>query len=266
MVIDKAIRWSCLYRFFTLGVHTDPIDETLSCNFPTHLLPCAFPKGLSVTWRFGTFKGIPLHWDPLLVVFGLVWMWRHLQASGGSVFTLGWPVFLWVSVLVHELAHAQVALALRQSVTSISVHLLGGQVELEQDPATPHLEFWIAVAGPLSNLLLCLLLWGTWMVYPEVQAGLQPAFQLNLGLAVFNLLPGLPLDGGHVLRAALWTYTRDETRATRVAAQAGQVLAALVMLYGVTAGFRGNLLLMVVLVWTGGSMFRSARSQQEPLG
>lgn len=143
------------------------------------------------------------------------------------------------SVLVHEVSHAVVARRLGIGVVSVSLFLFGGYSELEGEPARPRDELLVAGAGPVASLLLAATLAGLAVAMPESVTGAGEVLGLlavvNLAVAVFNLLPGLPLDGGRVLRSALWRLTGDTDRATRIASRAGVGIGVIVAMSGVVA-------------------------------
>nr|WP_055501029.1 site-2 protease family protein [Nonomuraea pusilla] len=142
-------------------------------------------------------------------------------------------VLLYVSVLLHELAHSVLAKSFGLPVRRITLYLLGGVSEIEKEPPTPGKEFMVAAAGPVLSLGLAGLgLAGD--VYFVNGGGIAEVlvWQLwvsNLIVGVFNLLPGLPLDGGRMLRAGVWRLTRDPGSGTVVAAWGGRVLAVLLV-------------------------------------
>src|SRR5437870_2464722 len=131
------------------------------------------------------------------------------------------------SILAHELAHATVARANGVQVDAITLWLLGGVAELRGEPRSPRAEFAIAVVGPLMSGLVGLLFgaldFGLAAVgAPRVEVSVAGYLAItNLALAVFNLIPAAPLDGGRVLRAAVWRWTGDRVRASIVASRAG---------------------------------------------
>lgn len=147
--------------------------------------------------------------------------------------SFAFAVLLYLSVLVHELSHALVALRFGLPVRRISLYLLGGVAEIDGEPQTPGREFAVAFAGPLLSLVLA---GGGWALLQVVDrssvAGLLvlELATANLLVAIFNILPGLPLDGGRVLRAAVWKATGRSSTGTLVAAWAGRALAILVFL------------------------------------
>jgi Zn-dependent protease len=154
-------------------------------------------------------------------------------------------VFFFISVLVHELAHSAVALAWGIPVKNITLFIFGGVANIGREPERPLAEFLIAVAGPISSLLLALGFAILWLAGQSLDlaalAGL--GFYLatiNLWLALFNMIPGFPLDGGRVFRSAVWAWTGDMNRATRWAATAGRVIAILMIVAGGIMVLAGN--------------------------
>ncbi|GAA1598291.1 MULTISPECIES: site-2 protease family protein [Kribbella] len=201
------------------------------------------------TFRFGRIAGIPIgtHWSVLgmvLVVSGtLAWTTLPYLVPGRSAAeywitgVLVAVVFV-ASLLVHELAHALTALRFRVPVQRITLWMLGGVSVLDGDPETPRGAFLIAAAGPAASLGLGGLGVGGGLLLRAREHSLLEMSVLwlavmNLALCVFNLLPGVPLDGGRVLRALLWHRYGDPRKATAVAAVAGQAVGVLVALAGV---------------------------------
>ena len=132
------------------------------------------------------------------------------------------------SLVFHEVAHSLIAKHYKIPVVSITLFVFGGVSRLGREPARALEEFNIAVAGPLSNLFLA---GGFWLI--TRQAGSNAILGtlagslawINFSVAVLNLIPGFPLDGGHIFRAIVWGFTKDHARATRIAARSGQVIA-----------------------------------------
>ncbi|WP_184758637.1 site-2 protease family protein [Streptosporangium album] len=141
-------------------------------------------------------------------------------------------VLLYVSVLLHELAHSVVAKMYGLPVRRITLYLLGGVSEIEREPETPGREFMVAFVGPLLSLGLAAAGFAAaQFIDPYSVVGVL-IFQLwfaNLIVGVFNVLPGLPLDGGRMLRAGVWKITRNPTSGTVAAAWGGRVLAILLV-------------------------------------
>lgn len=154
---------------------------------------------------------------------------------------------LFLSILLHELSHSVVARYYGLPIRGITLFLFGGVAELEEEPLTPKVEFRMAIAGPILSFVLSGLFWliasigmaGGW---PEPVIGVvRYLAALNLLLAVFNLVPAFPLDGGRVLRAYLWNRWRDMRRATRVAANAGIAFSFLLIGLGVVSVLAGDI-------------------------
>lgn len=150
-------------------------------------------------------------------------------------------ILFFVTLLLHELAHSLVAKANGLKVRSITLFALGGVSQIESESPDAKTEFWIAIVGPLSSLVIgivCLALarWAGWTglirAQNPVAAVLLWLGYINLMLALFNMIPGYPLDGGRVLRAIIWFFNKSAVRATQWAARVGQVVAFLFILYG----------------------------------
>lgn len=180
--------------------------------------------------------------------------------AGTYAVTFAFAVLLYASVLLHEISHALAAQAFGLPVRGITLHFLGGHTEIERESPTPGRDFVISAAGPLVSLAVGAVAWSAAPAVTQDVAGFL-VWQLavaNLLVGGFNLLPALPLDGGHMLRAAVWRATGDEVRATVVAARAGQVLAVLVLaLPFLLTGGRPSTLgvlwtaVIAAMLWTG---------------
>jgi Zn-dependent protease len=201
-------------------------------------------------WRFGNLLGIPFYidysWVPIagLMTFsysvnlaaaypGL----SPLAAVGGGV---AMAVGLFGSVLAHELAHSVVAQSQGIRVNSITLFIFGGMASLDRDARQAWGAFWVAVAGPALSLSLAalLLLLSLMVNNTPLRDGLGYLASVNGVIGLFNLMPGLPLDGGQILRAIVWGMTGDPQKGTRWAARSGQWLG-----YGF-AGLGGYLILI----------------------
>jgi Zn-dependent protease len=145
-------------------------------------------------------------------------------------------VLLYASVLVHELSHCVVARAYRLPVRRILLYPLGGYSEIEQEPPTPGQEFLVAVAGPVVSLGLAAIGYAIIIFVPDglPHVLLGQLVLANLLVGIFNLLPGLPLDGGRILRAGIWRVTRRPGTATIWAAWAGRGLAVALIVVPLT--------------------------------
>ncbi|MBD2778574.1 site-2 protease family protein [Iningainema tapete] len=188
---------------------------------------------MQANWKIGSLFGIPLFLDPLwFVILGLATLnfgvayqaWGPVLAwSAGVVMAL----LLFGSVLLHELGHSLVARSQGIKVNSITLFLFGGIASIEEESKTPERAFQVAIAGPLVSIALFLVLKLLGDVLPNTSPAaemVKDLARINLVLALFNLIPGLPLDGGQVLKAALWKATGNRFQAVKLAAKAGQIL------------------------------------------
>jgi Zn-dependent protease/CBS domain-containing protein len=185
---------------------------------------------------------------------------------------VAFAVLLYLSVLLHEMSHALTARHFGLPVRSITLQFLGGMTEIEGEPHSPGQEFTVAVVGPLTSLAVGGAAWSALLLGPSglVEMAIYGLAVSNLVVGVLNLVPGLPLDGGRVLRAGVWKATGNMHRGTIVAAWGGRVAAVLVLLWPF---FAGNLLgyqvdvfdyavacVIAVFLWSGaGASLVSAR-------
>ena len=167
--------------------------------------------------------------------------------GGRYLVAFGFAVLLYLSVLLHELAHSVVAKHFGLPVRRIVIYFLGGVSEIEREPESPGQEFAVAVAGPALSFVLAGVFWGIWEVLPSTtdqsSTGLLVAMYLvfatwtaNLVVGVFNMLPGLPLDGGRVLRSVVWAVTKKSMSGTVAAAWTGRALAVVVLCVAIWQG------------------------------
>ena len=152
-------------------------------------------------------------------------------------------LLFFASVMLHELMHSVVARADDIPVNSITLFIFGGVSQIAEEPKKPQSELKIAIAGPLTSILLGGVFWAIYYLVPEsMEHIIAVSFWLgyiNLALGVFNLLPGFPLDGGRVLRAILWWRMKDLRRATRWASNAGRGIGMLFIFGGIWLVFAG---------------------------
>jgi Zn-dependent protease/CBS domain-containing protein len=198
--------------------------------------------------------GIPIGLDPSwFLIFALItWVlavnyfpadfknWTKLQYWSVAAVT---SVIFFLSVLLHELGHSIMALRYKLPVKNITLYIFGGSSEISSEPTSALAEFVIAFAGPLTSLLLA----GVFYLLQLMFRGVPPIFAMtkylafiNATLAVFNLIPGFPLDGGRVFRAIVWGITHNLRRATEIAGLLGHAIAFLFILLGVWELFQGN--------------------------
>lgn len=150
---------------------------------------------------------------------------------------------LFSCLVLHELAHSLVARRFGLGVGGITLFIFGGVAELEKEPVDANSEFWIAVAGPAASFALALIAGiGAWLLPMATPAQAIMAYlsTINLTLALFNLVPAFPLDGGRVLRSLIWRKTGDMVRATQVASTAGMLFAWVLIFMGAASMVSGQ--------------------------
>ncbi len=202
----------------------------------------------------GRILGIPIGVDySWFLIFALL-TWS-LATSYFPVEFANWPVaqywivgavtviFMFGSVLLHELGHSVVALRYKIPVRSITLFIFGGVAQIAAEPPSAMSEFWIAIAGPIVSFGLALI----FGVLQSLLGALAPLLAvakylayINGALGLFNLIPGFPLDGGRVFRAVLWGITHNLRRATLIAGNVGRLIAFVFILVGVWQIFTGN--------------------------
>jgi Zn-dependent protease/CBS domain-containing protein len=232
------------------------------------------------SWRVGRIAGIEIRVDSSWVVIALLITYSMYQQtsdlypelSGGGAVALGIAatVLFFGSVLVHELAHALVSEARGIRVQDITLFLFGGATRARVDTRGPGDEFLIALVGPLTSGLLAglfgiLASLGGDVLSRPVAGTLGYLAWTNLILAGFNLVPGFPLDGGRLLRAALWRATGSLGRATRVASAAGQAVGWLLVAGGVAWLLAGDLAGGIWFAFIGWFLVQAARSSYQEL-
>ncbi len=227
------------------------------------------------SFHLGRIAGISIEanysWLVILVLLtvSLATGWFRLALPGASAavyWGIGFlaAVLLFVSVLLHELAHSLVARARGLPVKSITLFIFGGVSNLEKEPGTPGGEFQVSVVGPLTSVIIAAISWGIYAGlagFVPVAAALFGYLAISNGLlAVFNLIPGFPLDGGRVLRSILWKLTGSLRTATLWATRVSLAIAFLFILAGIWAFFAGNFLNGIWLAFIGWFLFSMAQS------
>lgn len=226
---------------------------------------------------FGLLRvlGVEVHIDySWFIIFGLV-LWTlaagyYPQTFPGQETVVYWgmglvsAVLLFGSVLAHELSHAVVARSEGLPVPRITLFIFGGMAHLTREPAGPQAEFRIAAIGPLSSFVLAGLFWAlsqaTTGLGDIVSRTLWYLAVANLILAVFNLVPGFPLDGGRVLRAWLWNRWNDLRRATAVVARIGRGTGTALILLGILEVLVGAIVGGLWMVFIGLFLRQAAES------
>lgn len=230
--------------------------------------------------RLGRLFGIPLEVDASWVlVFILVTSTLTLsyfpaaypEATPTLYVVLGVVTALafFSSLVLHELAHSLVARAGGLKITKVTLFLFGGVSQMEDEPKSPGHEFLLAIAGPATSVLLGIMALGirTLLIAADVPDPVWLPFEylglINIALAVFNLLPGFPLDGGRVLRAILWAITKNLLKATRWASRSGQAIGGLLIAVAVFGVLRGtfDLVWFAVMGWFLSNMSSMAYQQ-----
>ena len=234
--------------------------------------------GIIVARPFGIPVYISPYWFIIAGVFSIIYANDLSSTISGNtryIVAAAFVVLLYASVLVHELSHSVVARAYGLPVRRIVLNPLGGVSEIEREAPTPGREFAVAGAGPALSLVLAAIGWGLVQVAPYGVTGalIRQLMVANIIVGIFNLLPGLPLDGGRMLRAVIWKITKKPTTATIAAAWVGRGLAlallAIPFFSGRLAG--GDIVSMIWVVviaafmWTGATQSIKATRFRERL-
>ncbi len=162
------------------------------------------------------------------------------------------------SILWHEMAHSLMALHYGIPVVQIILYLFGGVAQISRNPERPGQEFWIAIVGPASSIVLAVF-FGVFSRMGSVPGAACAWLAIvNLTLALFNLLPGFPLDGGRVLRSILWRIGGSFRQATRQASRVGQGMAVLFVLFGLWQSLQGNLFNGIWFILIGAFLYSAA--------
>lgn len=230
----------------------------------------------------GRYFGVPVYFSGSWFLFAafITLQWAGvvrnnvagLSTGQSYAVAFGFAVLLAISVLAHELGHCVVSLALGLKVRRVVLFLLGGVSEIETEPERPAHEYLVAVAGPLVSLVLAA---AGAAVYAALDAQTVVRWLVvelmlsNLLVMLFNLLPGLPLDGGRLLRAAIWQLTHSQLTGTKAAAWGGRGIAVVIVVVALyfqtrdgNSGFFGTLLVVLVaaFIWfNAGQTLRMAQ-------
>ncbi|MCC3571647.1 MAG: site-2 protease family protein [Microcoleus sp. PH2017_29_MFU_D_A] len=194
-------------------------------------------------WRIGSLFGIPLlidySWFIILALATREYASSYRLWGSALSWSAGFAIalLLFASVLLHELGHSLAAMSQGIKVNSITLFLFGGVASIDSESKTPGQAFQVAIAGPLVSFALFLILGLGSQVFPQtslLSIITEKVAVINLVLGLFNLIPGLPLDGGQVLKAAIWKITGSRFAGVRWAAKTGQVLGWLAVAFGVS--------------------------------
>ncbi len=225
--------------------------------------------------RISRIAGIDIyiHVSWLIILVLLTWSlavgWFPVLYPGWStatywVISLISALFLFVSVLLHELAHSLVARSRGLPVKNITLFIFGGVSNIEQEPKSPGVEFQVAVVGPVVSLLIGLI---AFLLDLPLRGSKSPLDAIlaylaltNVLLGIFNLIPGFPLDGGRVLRSIIWKITGSLRTATQAASIVGQVIAYLFIFWGIWQLFGSNFLNGIWIAFIGWFLLSAAQS------
>ena len=215
-----------------IGVHPSwfLIFGLLTFSLATSLMPAEYPQ-----------LGNGMHW----------------------LLALATSLVFFLSVLAHELGHAYLALRNQVPVKGISLFFFGGVAQITQEPRTPGMEFKIAIAGPLVSLGLALFFELTYLLdaqIPYLAATSEYLARINLMLALFNMIPGFPLDGGRVLRSIVWKVSGDFKRSTWIASRVGQLVAFGFIGFGIYSALTAGLVNGLWLGFIGWFLLNAASS------
>lgn len=183
-----------------------------------------------ISWTLGS------HYFPQLYP-----LWSHTIYWIMAILT---AVIFFASIIAHELAHSLVSRSKGIPVRSITLFIFGGVAEISDEPKKPGSEFWMAIAGPLTSLVIAVMFGGLYFLLGRGRTPFSAMSLwlsgINFSIAIFNLIPGFPLDGGRVLRSIVWKITGNIRSATRVASIVGRIVAYLFILWGIWRIFVNN--------------------------
>jgi Zn-dependent protease len=214
-----------------------------------------------------TVAGIKITLDYSWLIIFLLVLWSlsagyfpHFfpEYSAGMYWLAGLiaTLLFFASIILHELSHSLTAISYGVKIPEITLFLFGGVAHLSEDPKTPQMELKVAIAGPLTSLVLAGIFWGIFTVLEGHTSNLITAiFEylafINLALAIFNLVPGYPLDGGRIFRAIVWWRTGSIKKGTKWASDFGKGFAWTLIFLGVLRIFVGALIGGLWLIFIG---------------
>ncbi len=202
------------------------------------------------SYKIATIWGIPIKVHISLIIMMAIFAFRPEAGPFGIIYLLVLEIFIFISIALHELGHSFVAIRKGCRVREITLMFLGGAAQMEKMPSRPMDEFQMAIAGPAVSILIGLICWKAGSFIPVFQnthtlpflnnSFLRDSVQslgiINLGLAIFNLIPAFPMDGGRVFRSML-TPKFGRLKATYIAARLGKIIAILWGIYGLLPPF-----------------------------
>jgi Zn-dependent protease/predicted transcriptional regulator len=225
---------------------------------------------------FGIKIGLHYSWFiiALLIVLSLFAQFHATNPTWGNgvilALALSTAILFFVSLLLHELAHSVVARSQGLPVREITLFALGGVSQIEKEPTSAKLEFWMAFVGPLTSVCIGLVFLAVSKLVGAASNPIAAMFlwlgYINLGLAGFNLIPGYPLDGGRILRALIWWKTGDVERSTRIASRVGEVVAVIFIGTGVLKFFGGAGINGLWIAFIGWFLLQAAAESYREIG
>lgn len=222
-------------------------------GIPIQINPSTFLILALVTWTLARPEGLLADAYPELSAIGL-WLTALLTA-----------LLFFASILLHELAHAWVARRNGIPVVSITLYIFGGIAQIGGKPRTPGTEFRVAAVGPASSLVLAAIFYGLNQAFTDrgyFGASSQWLAYINMILALFNLLPGYPLDGGRILESIVWRLSGKQETGVKVAGTTGQIIAYGLIGLGVFGVFRGDVFSGIWYILIGFILHNAATTEK----
>jgi Zn-dependent protease len=225
--------------------------------------------------QVGKILGIPIYLDYswFLILVLLTWVlaqtyfplefksWSKLSYwLVGSITS----IFFFISIVLHELGHAIIAKKYKLKVKRITLFVFGGVAEISKEPPKSSAEFWIAIAGPITSFILAGIFYLSTILFIQNQyllASFRYLALINFILAIFNLIPGFPLDGGRIFRSIVWAISKNYKKATTIAANSGRIFGFIFIMVGFFQIFQNNVFNGLWIVFIGWFLERAAISQ-----
>lgn len=227
-------------------------------------------------------KGINIKLDPSWIVIFLLISWSLAQGvfprdyKGLSTITY-WimggvtAIILFISILLHELGHSLVGIKNGMRIRGITLFIFGGVAELEDEPSSPKIELLMAIAGPIVSIVLAALFWGLESIGKAVNfpiplvATAHYLWFVNLAIVIFNLVPGFPLDGGRVLRAIIWHFSKSISKATKITSSIGSLFGMGLIALGIFALLQGAVIAGIWYALIGFFLMQAAKLSYQRL-